>query len=144
MIYLWLEQSTDLYTHHHIFSCYFSYLWFMLLWSIVNLTKNLEAWDDFKDCPCGYQIYFLNEDFVVNRGYAVWLQQNESSIWRPKTKTQTLEISSISFSLHYILFCGIVWKRCHTVFFSHYAKDWIFVLPPTVQIHMLKFNIQCM
>ena len=39
----------------------------MLLWSIVNLTKNLEAWEDFKDCPCGYQIYFLNEDFVVKR-----------------------------------------------------------------------------
>lgn len=70
-----------------------------------------------------------------------WLPQNESSIWRPKTKTRTLEISSIYFSLHYILFCGTVWKRYHMVFFSHYAKDWIFVPPPPQLSKFICWNL---
>ena len=80
MIYSRWEQSTDLYTHHHILSCYFSYSWFMLLWSIVNLTKNLEALKDLTGRDWGQEKKGTTEDELAEWHH--WLDGRESE-WTP-------------------------------------------------------------
>ena len=144
MIYLWWEQSTDLYTHHHIFSCYFSCSWFMLLWSIVNLKKILTLEKTLRIVPGSTKYIFSMR--------TLWLiESTQYSYHKMRAAYEDLRLKLRPWKFPVFTFLCI-----SSFSVEQYGKDIIryslvtilkteyLCHPTTFQIHMLEFNTQCM